>query len=123
MFIDKNSFYLEDINLGSYVTDIQYQYEKMWGDDTGRNLAGSFNGTLNGIYPKFIVRFGYLTKQQLETIIPILDSREQNITYYDPNKKETIVKKTYSGSYTLKYSNVDVCDPFEISFISEEKRL
>ena len=54
MFINKNSLKVNGISLGPYITNVEYQYNKLWGKDSGRNLAGTQSGTLLGIFPKII---------------------------------------------------------------------
>lgn len=121
MFINANSFKVDGMNLSPYITNIEYQYPKLWGDDTGRNLAGNFNGTLLGIFPKFIVTFRKLSSSELQTIAPILDKKYQTVTYSDP-VKGTISKKTYTGDWSAKYKNTGKADGFTVSFICTTKR-
>ena len=126
MFIDKNSIVINGVSMGQYITQAQYGYNKLWASDTGRNLAGAMTGTLVGIFPKIILQFRHLTKQELEVIIPILDSSSQNVTYYDPFKKQTITIETYTGDYEIVNKNIingDIKnDTFNCSFISVRKR-
>lgn len=126
MFIDKNSLFVDGINLGNYILDVKYEYHKIWGSDSGRNLAGEQSGTLLGIFPKIVVNFRKLTPAELEIIVPILDKARQNLTYYDPNKKTTITIETYTGDYDYinKYIlNTDrKNESFSCSFIAVRKR-
>lgn len=122
MFINANSFKIDNINLSTYVESIEYQYPKLWGDDAGRNLAGSFNGTLLGVFPKFIVKFHRLTTAQIKTIASIIDKKVQTVQYYDPLKKQTLSVKTYAGDWTLKYTGIEKSEGFSVSFIVMEKR-
>lgn len=39
MFIDKNSITINNVNMGQYLLSVKYSYNKLWGNDTGRNLA------------------------------------------------------------------------------------
>ena len=90
MYINKESFMVEGVNLGPYITEIEFGYNKLWASDSGRNLAGIQSGTLIGIFPKFKVSFRKLTKEELETIAPLLDKPTQNTRYYDPVKKQML---------------------------------
>lgn len=127
MFLDKNSIIINGVNMGQYIVQAQYSYNKLWSSDSGRNLAGVQSGTLIGIFPKIILQFRKLTKAELETIIPILDSARQSITYYDPNKKETITIETYTGDYEVvnKYiiGTNRKNEGFACSFIATSKRV
>lgn len=126
MFIDKDSIVIDNINMGQYLVEAKFGYHKLWSSDSGRNLAGTQTGTLIGIYPKLILQFGPLTKDQLETIIPILDSPTQQTTYYDPNKKATITMETYTGDYEITNKKIinsyNKNEGFSVSFISRKKR-
>lgn len=126
MFIDKDSLVINGVSLGKYIVQVEYQYPKLWGEDTGRNLAGTFTGTLLGIFPKIIVQFRKLTKEELEIIVPILDCQSQIVQYYDPLKKENIEIKTYTGDWSIVNKGIVGSDRknegFSISFISMKKR-
>ena len=125
MYIDKNSLIVNNINLGQYILEAKYSYNKLWSNDSGRNLAGTQSGTLIGIFPKIIVQFRKLTKIELETIIPILDSARQTVKYYDPNKKAMITMTTYTGDYEIDNKGIIghiKNEGFQISFISVKRR-
>lgn len=127
MLIDKNSLIINGVNMGPYLVEAKFSYNKLWSSDSGRNLAGTQSGTLIGIFPKIILQFGPLTQSQLETIVPILDSVRQTVTYYDPNKKRSITMTTYTGDYEfinkqLIYNN-RTNEGFSCSFISVRKRV
>lgn len=127
MFIDKNSIIINNINMGQYITEAKFGYNKLWSPDSGRNLAGSQSGTLLGIFPKIILTFRKLTKSELELIVPILDSARQSVTYYDPYKKQNITMSTYTGDYEI-VNKLIVNDfnkkneSFSCSFISTDRR-
>lgn len=133
MFINVNSLKVKKhnassyTNLGDYIIEAKYGYNKLWSSDSGRNLAGTQTGTLVGIFPKITVQFKKLTKAQLETIAPILDSPYQTVSYYDPNKQQTVEMKTYTGDYEvtnkhLVYGSKRKNEGFSISFIATNKR-
>lgn len=127
MFLDKNSIIINGVNMGQYIVQAQYSYNKLWGSDSGRNLAGVQSGTLIGIFPKIILQFGKLTKDELEVIVPILDSARQNVTYYDPKKKQKITIETYTGDYEIVNKYIIGTDRknegFSCSFIATSKRV
>ena len=123
MFINSNSIIINNISMGQYLLSAKYEYNKLWGSDTGRNLKGKFSGTLVGVFPKIILTFRKLTKAEMNIIAPILDSGTQTVTYYDPstNSNETI--STYTGDWS--YENKQIMtknNSFEISFIARERR-
>lgn len=126
MFIDKDSIVIDNINMGQYLVEAKFSYNKLWAN-AGRNLAGTQTGTLIGIFPKLVLQFGPLTKDQLETIIPILDKATQSTTYYDPNKKTNITMQTYTGDYEIVNKKIinayNKNEGFSVSFISRSKRV
>ena len=126
MFIDKNSIVIDNVNMGNYLTEAKFGYNKLWGSDSGRNLAGDMVATLIGIYPKIILEFKPLTKSELEVIVPILDAPRQTVSYYDPYKKQQTTMTTYTGDYEVSNKNVidgnETNEGFNCSFISVSKR-
>lgn len=125
MFIDKNSLIVNNINLGNYIVQATYSYNKLWSSDSGRNLAGTQSGTLIGIFPKIVVQFRKLTKAELETLAPVLDSARQTVQYYDPNKKAMTTMSTYTGDYEVINKGIVghvKNEGFQISFISTKRR-
>lgn len=125
MFIDKNSLIVNGINLGNYIVQATYGYNKLWSSDSGRNLAGEQSGTLVGIFPKIVVQFRKLTQSELETLAPVLDSARQTLQYYDPNKKSMTTMTTYTGDYEIVNKGIIghvKNEGFQISFIATKRR-
>ena len=126
MFINKNSIIINGVNMGQYIVQATFSYNKLWSSDSGRNLAGTQSGTLKGIFPKIVLQFRKLTKSELETIVPILDSARQTVTYYDPNKQANTTMTTYTGDYEFVnkhiINNKAKNDGFSCSFISVSRR-
>lgn len=125
MFINKNSLIVNNINLGNYILQATYSYNKLWSSDSGRNLAGEQSGTLVGIFPKIVVQFRKLTQLELEALAPVLDSARQTLQYYDPNKKAMTTMTTYTGDYEVVNKGIvghTKNEGFQISFISTKRR-
>lgn len=126
MFVNKNSIVINNVNMGQYLVEAKYGYNKLWSSDSGRNLAGTQTGTLIGIFPKLILQFRKLTQSELEIIVPILDSPRQTTSYYDPNKKAQTTMTTYTGDYEISnkgiIGNGRKNEGFSCSFISVSKR-
>ena len=122
MFIDKDSVMINNISIGQYITEAKFSYPKLWASDSGRNLAGKMTGTLIGIFPKLILQFRPLTKEELNIIAPILDSANQTVVYYDPNKNQNVTITTYTGDWEVTNNNLNQNQGFSCSFISTEKR-
>lgn len=127
LFIDKNSIIIDGVNMGNYITEAKYGYNKLWSSDSGRNLSGTQTGTLVGIFPKIILEFRKLTKSELEIIAPILDKAHQSVTYYDPYKKATRTMTTYTGDYEVSNKSIisgnTKNESFSCSFIAVSKRV
>lgn len=126
MFIDKNSIKIDNVSMGQYLISAKYSYNKLWANDSGRNLAGAMTGTLIGIFPKITLEFRPLTKTELEIIVPLLDKATQSVRYYDPKKKAYVTMSTYSGDYEINNKNIITGntknDSFSCSFIAKTKR-
>ena len=127
MLIDINSLVINSVNMGNYITEARISFNKVWGDDTGRNtLSGNFTGTLKGIFPKITVQFAPLNQTDIEALVQILDSATQSVTYYDPYKKQSVSMTTYSSDYELLYKNLmdngANAEGFSCSFIATKKR-
>lgn len=39
MFLNKDSIQVNGISMGQYLLSARYEHPKLWGSDTGRNLA------------------------------------------------------------------------------------
>ena len=126
MFIDKNSIVINNVNMGQYLVEAKYGYNKLFGSDSGRNLNGDMVSTLIGIFPKLTLQFRKLTKTELEAIAPILDSARQTVTYYDPLKKTSTTMTTYSSDYEFLNKHIingnRKNEGFSCSFIAVSKR-
>lgn len=124
MFINKNSITINNVSMGQYLLSAKYEHNKLWGDDTGRNLNGDFTGTLKGIFPKLVLTFRKLTKTEMNIVAPILDSASQTVTYYDPttNQNETISTYTGDWGYENKMAREKIDNSFQCSFIARSRR-
>lgn len=132
MFLDVNSIQIKlsgdenYVSMGQYITEAQYSYNKLWSNDSGRNLAGTQTGTMIGIFPKIVLQFRKLTKNEMQTIVRLLDASRQYVRYYDPRKREYVVMETYTGDYEISnkgmLNNGRKNESFSCSFIAIKKR-
>jgi hypothetical protein len=122
MFVDKDSIIINDISMGKYLVQADYEYNKLWASDSGRNLAGTQTGTLIGIFPKLVLQFRKLTKAEVHLLAPIFDSARQIVQYYDDNKGAMTTMTTYTGDWKLVNKGIEQNEPFSCSFISTKKR-
>lgn len=123
MFINRDSILINNVSMGQYLLSAKYEYNKLWGSDTGRNLKGKFSGTLVGVFPKITLTFRKLTKAEMNIIAPILDSSSQTLRYYDPTTNSNKTITTYTGDWS--YENKQIMtknDSFSCTFISRERR-
>lgn len=123
MFVEKDSIKVNGISFGQYLTQADYGYNKLWSEDSGRNLAGTQSGTLIGIFPKLELQFRRLTKDELHTLAPILDSPSQTVEYYDDNKGQMTTMQTYTGDWKISNKGINANEPFSISFIAKKRRV
>lgn len=123
MFTDKDSIVIDGISMGQYLVEAKYSYNKLWSSDSGRNLAGTQSGTLLGNFPKLVLQFRPLSKEELNIIAPILNKAVQNTTYYDVELNRKVTIQTYTGDWELINRNIGENQGFSCSFISTRKRV
>lgn len=122
MFINKDSIIINNVSMGQYILSAKYEFNKLWATDSGRNLAGKMTGSLIGIFPKIVLTFRKLTKEELNIIAPIIDSAIQTVTYYDPSKNQNVTMTTYTGDWSIINKSIGKNSSFDCSFISNERR-
>ena len=68
---------------------MQYEvaYNKLYADDTGRDLDGNNRATLIGIFPKLQVKVGSYTEQEMSEFLKQVNKAELKISWYDPEIK------------------------------------
>lgn len=126
MIVNNDSVIIDGISFAQYLVECKFGYHKIWGKDTGRNLAASNKGTLLGIFPKLTMQFRALTKDELELLSPIFNSANQDTNYYDPELKKQTTLSTYTGDWEV--TNKQIIDAFNknkgfsIAFISNDPR-
>lgn len=124
MFINKDAITVNNTSMGQYILQAQFDYNKLWGQDAGRNLEGSMSGTLLGIFPKITLTFRKLTQEEMNIIAPILNSATQTLVYYDPDTNSNKTLTTYTGDwgYVNKKIVSKMDGSFDVAFISRERR-
>ena len=127
MYVDKNSLLINNVNMGQYLLQVEYGYNKLWADDTGRNLDGSSVGTFLGVYPKLKLTFRELTQEELTTLAPILDAPNITCTYYDPVLNRLYDMDSYTGDWSTSFRNTftnvaNASESFDISVIANKRR-
>ena len=80
-------------------------YEKQWAEDTGRNMAGTMEGTLIGIFPKIQIEIGSCNDSELVEIITLLNRPCVKITYYDSELQKFETANYCSDNITVSLKN------------------
>lgn len=127
MYTDKNALIINNLNMGQYLTEVEFGFNKMWGSDSGRNLLAEMSGTFLGVVVKLRLTFKPLTQSELETIAPILDSAWQTTSYYDPVLRRQNPIQTYTGDWSTLNKNIftnvaRANESFSISVIATKPR-
>ncbi len=120
--VKKDSLIMDGIELGKYIIEATYGYNKIWSSDSGRNLKGSKKGTLRGIFPKLKITFRSLNKDELHLLAPHFDSAVQTFQYYDDTKGGMLTMKTYSNDWEVISNNTKRVKSFGVNFIANERR-
>ncbi len=106
---------------------VQYdvEYNKLWGEDSGRDLTGTNKATLIGIYPKIYVQVGEFTRLEMKMFLQKVNKKEFKIDYYDEQygKMHTGVSY-YINDYkiSLKSSKRMIYKGFDFNLIPNKKR-
>lgn len=122
MYVNKDSIIINGINMGEFLTQADFEYNKLWSGDSGRNLAGTQVGTLIGIFPKLVLGFRPLNAGEVHMLAPIFDSATQSVQYYDDNAGAMKSLSTYTGDWKAVCKKINKCEAFNISFISRMRR-
>ena len=100
------------------------QYNKLWADDSGRNLAGVNKGTLIGIFPKLILQFGSMNQDEMAEFLQCADLPEITVTWYDAKIKGTRTASYYSNSPEIDLISKSLMKyrSFSLNLIPNRKR-
>lgn len=122
MYVDKNSIIVDGVNWGQYLVEASFGYNKLWGSDTGRNLAGEQTGTLIGIFPKLELQFRKMNQNEVHTIAQALDKATQSTTYHDDYKGTNVTMSTYAGDWKATCKDLGKVEGFPVSLIARKRR-
>lgn len=89
------------LNGKSFNSIISYKLgrNKLWGSDTGRNMAGSMKGSLIGNFPKIMLEIEPLDADEMSELELILDSASIEVEYYNNKYKCTCTADFYANDY------------------------
>lgn len=91
------------------------EYNKLWGEDAGRDMAGNNGGTLIGIFPKIFIEIGALDENKMSKVLSIVNKPWVTVDWYDPEFKKVITGVKYQPNVptaslrklkTLKYNSM-----------------
>ena len=97
------------------IINYDVEYDKLWGSDSGRNLAGDMKATLVGIFPKICLKIGATTEANKAFI---------TVEWYDAEIKGTRTAQCYSNNLkaSLKSKKRMAYSSFEWNLIPLKKR-
>lgn len=106
---------------------VQYdvEYNKLWGEDSGRDLQGDNKATLVGIYPKIYVQVGIFTQEEMRTFLKNVNKKEITINYYDEEYGKIIEGASYyinDYKISLKSAKRMIYKGFDFNLIPNKKR-
>lgn len=107
------------------ITKYDVVYNKLWADDTGRDMSGDMKGTLIGIFPKITVEVGSFTRNEMRTFLSKVNKPKFNIRFYDEEKGLISANTSYYANdfnVSLKTSKRLMYKSFSFNLIPNKKR-
>lgn len=106
---------------------IKYEvaYNKLWADDSGRDMAGNNKATLIGIFPKIQVQVGSYNESEMSTFLKKVNKAELKINWYDPElnaMREQISYYINDFSISTKNTKLLKYNSFSFNLIPNRKR-
>ena len=100
------------------------EYNKLWGSDSGRNLAGDMKATLVGIFPKICLKIGATTEEEMSWFLSKANKAFVSVTWYDVETKGLRTAQCYSNDLksSLKSKKRMKYNEFEWNLIPLKKR-
>lgn len=101
------------------------QYNKLWADDSGRDMSGENKGTLIGFFPKLSIDVGSFTEDEMSTFLSKVNKAKFNISWYDSEIKGIRSGISYyinDYEIEMKSSKRMTYRPFSFNLIPNKKR-
>lgn len=106
---------------------IKYEiaYNKLWANDSGRDMTGENKGTLVGIFPKLQVEVGSFDEEEMSLFLKKVNKAEISVSWYDAETKILRENLSYyindfsispKNTKTMKYNG------FSFNLIPNKKR-
>lgn len=80
------------------IINYDVEYDKLWGSDSGRNLAGDMKATLVGIFPKICLKIGATTEDDMSWFLSKANKAFITVEWYDAEIKGTRTAQCYSNN-------------------------
>lgn len=87
------------------IINYNVQYNKLWGEDSGRNLAGEMMATLTGIFPKITLNIGTVNKDEMAWFLAKANKAKIVVEWYDAEIKGMRTADFYSNDITTELKN------------------
>lgn len=100
-------------------------YNKLWADDSGRDMSGENKATLIGVFPKLNVEVGCFNKDEMSTFLSKVNKAKVTVKWYDAESDSIREGASYyANDFTidLKSSKRMVYKPFSFNLIPNKKR-
>ena len=122
MYISKNSFIVNGINMGIYLQKVVYGFFDTWSSDSGFNTnSGDFTGVFKGTYPKFTLQFRPLKPEEITYLTNnLFRTGQQTVTYDDPSGVRKTIK-THKGDLQYEFSGINKSQAFAFELVGNKK--
>ena len=92
---------LIQLNGTTYTCILNYKVtrQKLWGEDTGRNMAGTMEGTLIGNFPTLALEIEPTEDTEMAELENILDTSSIDVIYWNNKYNCFCEGDFYSGDY------------------------
>lgn len=87
------------------IINYNVQYNKLWGEDSGRNLAGEMMATLTGIFPKITLNIGTVNEDEMAWFLAKANKAKIVVEWYDAEIKGMRTADFYSNDITTELKN------------------
>lgn len=87
------------------IINYNVEYNKLWGEDSGRNLAGEMMATLTGIFPKITLNIGTVNEDEMVWFLEKANKAKIVVEWYDAEIKGMRTADFYSNDITTELKN------------------
>lgn len=104
------------------LSEWEVERNKLW-TDAGRNMAGDLRSTFIGVFPKIILNFTYMTADDLQAIVELLDQSSFTVEYFDVRTQTMKSGTFYASDYGTPIFDKtrELFKPFKVSLVAFNK--